>query len=167
MISLFLALSLQAVSTSAAAPPAIRDTATYQSPALRAIITEAARFNRRVPPGLGTYRARMESEISIGSQRPDNGEQAVSVEQVASELTWSRTGAFEQRVTGYRSQLLGFQFASIGFFRDAWAVPSLYGNRLALLFGRDTTRRGSPGRRSRRLDRSTVYGDGLLLRRAR
>lgn len=128
---------------------------TYQSPALRAIITEAARFNRRVPPGLGTYRARMESEISIGSQRPDNGEQSVSVEQVASELTWSRTGAFEQRVTGYRSQSLGLQFASIGFFRDAWAVPSLYGNRLALLFGRDTTRR-SPGRRSR-VDRSTVY----------
>lgn len=97
----------------------------------------------------------MESEISIGSQRPDNGEQSVSVEQVASELTWSRTGAFEQRVTGYRSQSLGLQFASIGFFRDAWAVPSLYGNRLALLFGRDTTRR-APGRRSR-LDRSTVY----------
>ena len=35
-------------------------------------------------------------------------------------------------------------------------MPSLYGNRLALLFGRDTTRRGSSRRRSR-LDRSTVY----------
>ncbi len=156
MISLFVALSLQAVSTAATVPSGVRDTATYQSPALRAIITEAVRFNRHVPAGLGSYRARMESEISIGSQRPDNGEQSVSVEQVASELNWNRTGAFEQRVTGYRSQSLGLQFASLGFFRDAWAIPSLYGNRLALLFGRDTTRRGSPRRRSR-LDRSTVY----------
>lgn len=128
---------------------------TYESPALRAIITEAVRFNRRVPAGLGTYRAQMESEISIGSQRPDQGEQSVSVEQIASELTWSRTGAFEQRIIGYRSQSIGLQLASISFFRDAWAVPSLYGNRLALLFGRDTTRRRS-GRRSR-VDRSTVY----------
>ncbi|MEK7240249.1 MAG: hypothetical protein AAB224_06655 [Gemmatimonadota bacterium] len=156
MISLFVVLSLQAVSTAATAPSVARDTATYQSPALREIITEAVRLNRRVPAGLGSYRAQMESEISIGSQRPDNGEQSVSVEQVASELAWNRTGAFEQRVTGYRLQSLGLQLASIGFFRDAWAVPSLYGNRLALLFGRDTTRRGSSRRRSR-FDRSTVY----------
>ncbi len=133
-----------------------RDTATYQSPGLRALITEAARFNRRVPAGLGTYRAQMESEIAIGSQRPDQGEQSVSVEQVASELTWSRSGAFDQRITGYRSQSLGLQFASIGFFRNAWAVPSLYGNRLALLFGRDTARRRPPVGRGR-VDRSTVY----------
>lgn len=120
------------------------------------MITEAARLNRRVPAGLGTYRAQMESEIGIGSQRPDKGELTVSVEQVASELTWSRTGAFEQRVTGYRSQSLGLQFASLGFFRDAWAVPSLYGNRLALLFGRDTSRR-RPATRQSGADRSTVY----------
>ena len=156
MISFFLALSLQATSTPALVSRSVRDTATYESPALRAIIAEAARFNRRVPAGLGTYRARMESEIAIGSQRPDKGEQSVSVEQVASELIWSRTGAFEQRVTGYRSQSLGLQFASIGFFRDAWAVPSLYGNRLALLFGRDTARR-RPSVRRARVDRSTVY----------
>lgn len=132
------------------------DTATYQSPALRAVITEAAAFNRRVPAGLGSYRAQMESEISIGNQRPDKGERAVSVEQVASELTWTRVGAFEQRITGYRSQSMGPQFASIGFFRNAWAVPSLYGNRLALLFGRDSTRR-RPSMGRARAERSTVY----------
>lgn len=147
---------MQATPTLASAQAPVRDTATYQSPALRAVITEAAQFNRRVPAGLGAYRARMESEIAIGSHRPDKGEQSVSVEQVASELMWNRTGAFEQRVTGYRSQSMGLQLASLGFFRDAWAIPSLYGNRLALLFGRDTTRRRSPVRRSR-TDRSTVY----------
>ncbi len=146
----------QAVSVSTAPPQVRRDTATYETPALRALVTEAARLNRRVPPGLGAYRARMESEISIGTQRPDRGEVSVSIEQVASELAWDRTGAFEQHVTGYRSQAVGVQFASLGFFRNAWAVPSLYGNRLALLFGRDTVRRRTP-RRTSRTDRSTVY----------
>ena len=149
-------LLVQAVPVSMAPPQVARDTATYETPALRALIGEAARLNRRVPPGLGTYRAQMESEISIGSKRPDKGEVSVSTEQVASALTWNRTGAFEQRVMGYRSQSMGLQFASIGFFRNAWAVPSLYGNRLALLFGRDTTRRRGPTRNSR-IDRATVY----------
>ncbi|MBA4072117.1 MAG: hypothetical protein C0497_09825 [Gemmatimonas sp.] len=146
MVSLLLAFSVQAVSVTTGPPRASADTATYQSAALRVVIAEAARFNRRVPAGLGAYRAVMESEISIGSQRSGKGEQSVSLEQVTSELTWSRTGAFEQRVIGYRSQSAAAQFATIGFFRDAWAVPSLYGNRLALLFGRDTSRRRDPGR---------------------
>lgn len=150
------ALVAQAVQVPAAAPSWRRDTVTYQSERLRQIVAAAAQHNRRVPPGLGAYRARLESEISIGSQRPDKGEVSVSVEQVASELTFNRTGAFEQRVTGYRSQSLGLQFASIGFFRNAWAVPSLYGNRLALLFGRDSvSRRPQVGRQP--VNRATVF----------
>ena len=125
-------------------PASRRDTATYDSERLRQVVAEAAQANSRVPSVLGSYTARLESEISIGSKRPDKGELSFSVEQVASELQWSRTGAFEQRVTGYRSQAVGFQFATLGFLRNAWAVPSLYGNRLALLFGSDTTERRPP-----------------------
>lgn len=127
----------------------VRDTTTYESARLKATVEEAVRANRRVPPALGSYTAHVESEIAIGSKRPDKGELSFSVEQVASTLMWDRTGAFEQRVTGYRSQALGLQFATVGLFRNAWAVPSLYGNRLALLFGRDTSERGSPVGRSR------------------
>ena len=67
---------------------------------------------------------------------------------MASDLAWERTGEFEQHVTGYRSQSLGPQFSSLGFFRNAWAVPSLYGNRLALLFGRDSSSRPRRGRKT-------------------
>jgi hypothetical protein len=136
-------------------PASVRDTATYESAKLQAIIAEAVRANRHVPPTLGSYTAQVESEIAIGSKRPDKGELSFSVEQVASELIWDRTGAFEQHVIGYRSQSVGLQFAGIGFLRNAWAVPSLYGNRLALLFGRDSTsRRPRVGRRN--TERSTV-----------
>ena len=123
----------------AAAVP--RDTATYSSPALRTLVEDAVRVNNRVPSSLGGYRARLESEISIGERDGGGHENEESIEQVASELTWSRSGDFEQHVTGYRSQSIGFQLATIGFFRNAWVVPSLYGNRLSLLFGIDTTRR--------------------------
>jgi hypothetical protein len=133
MLTLFLAAQL-----AVAAGP---DTATYSSAALRALISEAVIVNNRVPASLGRYRATLESEISIGKRDGAGHETEESLEQVASELHWSRTGDFEQHVTGYRSQSRGLQFATIGFFRNAWVVPSLYGNRLSLLFGMDTTRR--------------------------
>ena len=125
------------------------DSTTYATPALRALIAEAAELNRRVPAGLGGYRAQLESEISIGSRRSEGMEMSVSLEQVASTLTWDRTGEYEQVVNGYRSQSVGASFSSLGFFLSGWAIPSLYGNRIALLFGRDTTEatRRRPSRR--------------------
>lgn len=115
------------------------DTLQYATPALRALIEEATAINRRVPERLGGYRARLESDVSIGNRRSEGMEMAVQLEQIASELTWDRSGAYEQVVTGYRSQSIGTSFATLGFFRVGWAIPSLYGNRLALLFGRDTS----------------------------
>ena len=81
-------------------------------------------------------------------------EMAATLEQFASELTWDRRGEFEQHVIGYRQQAMGLQFSTLGFLRNSWAVPSLYGNRLALLFGSDSTRR-RPGSGS--MDRRTMF----------
>jgi hypothetical protein len=141
--ALLLAVALRADTTQRA------DSATYESAALRALVTEAAELNRRVPEGLGGYRARLESEISIGNRRSEGQEMAVSLEQVASTLTWDRTGAYEQLVQGYRTQAVGTTFSSLGLFRSGWAIPSLYGNRLALLFGRDTSQASRRPRRRR------------------
>lgn len=121
------------------AVPVSEDTAVYSSPALRDLVRSAVEINRRVPEQLGGYRARLESEISYGNRRSEGMEMAVGIEQIASTLTWDRTGSYEQVVTGYRSQSIGASFATLSFFRNGWAIPSLYGNRLALLFGRDTS----------------------------
>ena len=135
----------------AATPPS--DTAQYSSLAVRQLVTAAARMNHLVPAALGQYRATVESEISFGMRNGPGSEGVVSIEQTANKLLWKRTGEFEQHVTGYRNQSLGFQLSSLGFFQNAWTVPSLYGNRLALLFGRDTTRL-----RARRVaNRRTTY----------
>lgn len=136
MLTLFIAAQL-----AVAVPQAPPDTATYTTPALHALVNEAVAVNNRVPPALGGYRATLESEISLGARDGVGHEEEGSLEQVASELRWNRNGDFEQHVVGYRAQTIGLQFATIGFFRNAWVVPSLYGNRLSLLFGVDTTRR--------------------------
>lgn len=115
------------------------DTATYSSLALQQLVDRAADLNRRVPEALGGYTAMLESEVSIGNRRSEGMEMAVSLEQMASTLTWDRTGDYQQVVHGYRSQSIGATFATLGFFRNGWAIPTLYGNRLALLFGRDTS----------------------------
>lgn len=128
------------------------DSMTYASPALRALVQEAVELNRRVPDALGGYRARLESEISIGNRRSEGMEMAVQLEQVASTLTWDRTGAYEQRVNGYRTQAIGLTLSSLSFFRSGWAIPSLYGNRIALLFGRDTSATRRPTQRRRTPD---------------
>lgn len=146
-VLLLLAITVALSDTLPVPPP---DTATYESSALRALVAEAVDVNRRVPEALGGYRAQLESEISIGNRRSERMEMSVQLEQIASTLEWDRTGRYRQTVIGYRSQQIGTSIATLGFFRSGWAVPSLYGNRLALLFGRDTTdalrrrRRGEP-----------------------
>jgi hypothetical protein len=135
---------LLAAQLAAAQKPA--DTATYSSAALRTLVAEAVLMNNRVPAGLGGYHAKLESEIGIGERDGGGHEAEESIEEVASDLAWRRTGEFEQHIVGYRAQALGLQLATIGFFRNAWVVPSLYGNRLSLLFGIDTSRQGRNGR---------------------
>lgn len=139
--SCMLTLLLAAQLTASALPARAQADSLYPSAAVRLLVEDASRLNRRVPPSLRSYRATAESEIAIVARRSEGQEGVVSVEQTQNEVRWDRTGAFEQRVVGYRAQSIGLQFASISFFRQAWTVPVLYGNRITLLFGRDTTRR--------------------------
>lgn len=149
----------------------------YQSAALRTLIEDAARQNRRVPAALQSYRASMESEIAIVARRAEGTEAVVSVEQVQNLVRWRLPGEFEQRVVGYRSQWVGLQFSALSFLRQSWAVPILYGNRISLLLGRDTSRLAMRRAGQRRLtavhplaeDRDDVYrftgGDTVITMR--
>jgi hypothetical protein len=138
---------------------------TYESAALRALVARAAEHNRVVPGALRGYRAALESEIAVLLRNANGTEGAVTVEQVQSAAQWSRTGEYEQHVVGYRSQSLGLTISLVNSFRRAWTVPLLYGNRLSLFFGPDTSRRSRASRRGRALyavhplatDRDRVY----------
>jgi len=124
--------------------------ATYSTDALRRLVERASVQNRRVPDSLLAYTARAESEHAIAARQADGVEQTFAVEQTDNVVRWRRTGDYEQRVVGYRSQSVGFTLSAVGMFRQAWTVPILYGNRIALLLGQpDSAARGETPRRRR------------------
>jgi len=143
MVELFLVAVMQGV-----VPPP--PDSVYSTTRVRHLVERASVSNRRVPDGLAEYEARVESEMAFIARQPDGIEQTFTVEQAATTVHWERSGQFEQRVIGYRSQSVGVTISAVGLFRQAWVVPILYGNRMALLFGeQDSTRRSSPGQRRR------------------
>jgi len=143
MVALFLVAMMQGV------VPGPVDSV-YSTPRVRQLVDRASVSNRRVPEGLVRYEARVESEMAFIARQPDGVEQTFTVEQTATTVHWERSGQFEQRVIGYRSQSVGVTISAVGLFQQAWVVPILYWNRMALLFGQqDSTRRKSPGQRRR------------------
>ncbi|MCU0616935.1 MAG: hypothetical protein MUD17_07640 [Gemmatimonadaceae bacterium] len=97
--------------------------------ALRELVAVAAARNR-VPPALLGYEADVETEISLIIRRSDGTEIVGAVEQIASRLSWDRTGRYDQRIRGHRMQQLGAGVSVLSGFRTGWINPTLYGNRL-------------------------------------
>jgi hypothetical protein len=125
-----LAALLIPAGSSVAQPPAAPDAQpTYASPALAALVTDAAARNR-LPATLQSYRAVVETEISLVLRRADGTEAIGSVEQVASDLRWTRTGLYDQRIAGHRMQQVGAGISMLSGFRTGWLNTTLYGNRL-------------------------------------
>src|SRR5687768_13312239 len=87
---------------------------TYSSPNVRRLVESAVALNRRVPDSLRAYHARVESELAFVARQPDGIEQTFAVEQTESVIGWQRSGRFEQRVIGYRSQSVGLTFSAVG-----------------------------------------------------
>jgi len=143
MVELFLVAVMQGI-----VPPPVDSV--YSTTRVRQLVERASVSNRRVPESLSRYDARVESEMAFIARQPDGIEQTFTVEQAATMVHWERSGQFEQRVVGYRSQSVGVTISAVGMFQQAWVVPILYGNRMTLLFGQQgSTRRKTPGQRRR------------------
>jgi hypothetical protein len=115
------------------------------------VVTRAAELNARVPAGLESYKARVETELSYVRSEPDGRETVLQLEQVASDLYWRADGGVLQQLLGYRSQTLGATFSGLSFFDVPWVVPILYGERI------DLVRTGGP---------EYTEGGAMLRRRA-
>ncbi|MEP7345894.1 MAG: hypothetical protein ABI877_11525, partial [Gemmatimonadaceae bacterium] len=115
----------------------------YSSAALRALVSEAAARNRNMPASVRRYAAAVESEVAIVIRQAPGTEAPVSLEQLSARVQWSRPGYFEQHVVGNRLEAAGPQLTALTFLRQSLLVPHLYGNRIQLLFGRDSSIRAS------------------------
>jgi hypothetical protein len=135
-------------------PAAAASESTYTTAALRALVARVAIAGRSIPADLRSYRADVESEIGLalrtaapseglgaaGATRETGRERVMQVEQIASELSWERSGAVEQHVVGYRSRSITASLSALSVFRHPWVVPVLYGNRLQLMLTTGDTR---------------------------
>jgi hypothetical protein len=107
--------------------------------ALGELIARAAERNRRVPAPLRSYEARVESEIAVMMRRGDGVEQSLSLEQSQNIVRWQRDGEYRQHLTAYRGRNAGISLSALAVLTRAWTIPVLYGNRLSLLFGLDSS----------------------------
>jgi hypothetical protein len=131
MTSLALAVLLAAQQLPAQSPGP--SDSIYETPALEALVARVAEANRIPPADLRSYRARVETELSVVRVESDGRETVLQVEQVASDLAWRSDGGVLMQLLGYRAQLLGPSFSMLSFFEVPWAVPSLYGESLDLV----------------------------------
>lgn len=137
----------------------------YQSPALRVLVSEVASTNREVPARLVGYKGRVEAEAALIRTDAAGRERVISVQQLALRVSWSRDGTYSEHAFGERSlsrSILRYDALKVPSF----TVPALYGNRLDLLigpFGADesTTGAGLPGLEALHplaSDRERIYG---------
>lgn len=103
----------------------------YASEAVHVLVTRAVVANHAPPPELSGYRAHVESELSLLLRDTLGRERAAQIEQLASAITWQRSGAYDMHVVGYRVQTLGSPISTLSFVRG-WTEPTLYGERLRM-----------------------------------
>ncbi len=92
------------------------------------IVSNASAKNK-LPADLMAYKASVETEVDVLIRHSEGTETSGSIDQLASQLRWTRAGTNEQRVIGYRSQTMGLSVAMLGL-PTGWLNPVLYGNRL-------------------------------------
>lgn len=119
MVSLLLLIQAQA-----------RDTGTYASPALKAVIERAAAVNAAPPPSLRGYTARYESEVAMAKRLPDRIEGTSTVEQTAGDFTWEVGRGFEQHEQGYRVVTTGVPLPASAVLDNGWIIPTLTGPKI-------------------------------------
>ena len=106
------------------------DTAGATPPAIRSLVESAARRNHERRPN--QVRASLETEIAVVVRRSSGRREVVSVQQEASTLEWTRDRSAEHRITGYRADQVGWEFAMTRAYRVGWVLPLLQGQRLQL-----------------------------------
>ena len=155
---------------------ASRGDSTYRSAALEKLVDMASRANRTVPQRLLGYDAIIESEVALLVNTPVRADGAAAgtaagtteataqVEQFQLGVSWARDGTFDQRVLGYRARQLSPMVSALSMIPRPWTAPTLFGNRLSLMFGgppslrqSDNARRNVPAVHPFADDRNRFY----------
>jgi hypothetical protein len=109
------------------------DGAAFDAPETAALVARVIRTGTVVPDELADFRADMRATVflSLASDTAEGGELPVTVDELAGEVRWSRSGDVLQTITGHRVRLLAPTPYTVGTMLGApWIVPHLYGNTI-------------------------------------
>lgn len=106
---------------------ALQDTS-CASPALCDLVARAAAANRALPAS--AYTALVETEVAVIGVRDRWVDGPTSVDQLASEVRWDRSGTFAQRIVAARSATTTLPLNRVRYLLLGWITPITTGDRL-------------------------------------
>jgi hypothetical protein len=106
---------------------ALQDTS-CASPALCDLVARAAAANRALPAS--AYTALVETEVAVIGVRDRWVDGPTSVDQLASEVRWDRSGTFTQHIVAARSATTTLPLNRIRYLLLGWITPITTGDRL-------------------------------------
>ena len=106
---------------------------TFDSAATRALVERVVGASAQPPAGLQDYQASVQTSmyLTVAPDSSSGGDLPASVDEVVSDVQWSRTGALRQEVRGHRIRMLvpvPYTLASI--LEKPWVIPHLYGSEI-------------------------------------
>jgi hypothetical protein len=108
----------------------------FDSPATEALVARVIRESGEIPAGLEDYQADVNSMMTL-ALAPDTslgGELPVTIDEMAGEVRWNRTGQLFQWINGHRTQLRVPAPYTLGtLLEQPWIVPHLYGPSISVL----------------------------------
>lgn len=108
------------------------DTApTFDSPATRALVERVVAGSAQPPQDLQDYEARVQTSmyLTVAPDSSSGGDLPASVDELVSDVRWSRTGALQQEVEGHRVRmLLPVPYTLASILERPWVIPHLYGS---------------------------------------
>ncbi len=103
------------------------------SGALCRLLEAAAASNQMATLAPGGYRAIAETETATLGRWEGRIQGATLLEQTSSEVHWSNSEGFAQRVVGSRSFPNAIPLSRLVFVKIGWVVPTLVGDRLSIV----------------------------------
>ncbi len=107
----------------------------FDSPATQALVERVIRAGSTVPEGLRDYHATMRgvAHVALRADSLPGGELPVTVDELAGDVRWERSGAVLQRVEGHRVRMMAPVPYTVGSMLESpWIIPHLYGNTISI-----------------------------------
>lgn len=103
----------------------------FDLPATRTLVERVIATSAQPPAGLEDYRTTVQSSmyLTVAPDSAGGGDLPASVDELVSEVHWSRNGALHQEVRGHRIRMLvPFPYTLASILERPWVIPHLYGS---------------------------------------